>query len=50
MGEIRKRLELIFKAPVDDLIKIRDKGKVFKKLFIQFDYGKYEFAFPSNVV
>ncbi|MFX0186487.1 MAG: B-box zinc finger protein [Candidatus Hodarchaeota archaeon] len=49
-GFIKKKRELIFKAPVDDLIKIRDRGKLFKKLLIQFEYGKYEFSFPSNVV
>ncbi len=49
-GFIKKKRELIFKAPVDDLIKIRDRGKLFKKLIIQFEYGKYEFSFPSNVV
>jgi len=49
-GLIKKRKDLIFKAPIDDLIKIKDKGKLFRKLFIQFDYGKYEFSFPSNLV
>lgn len=49
-GILKKKQELIFKAPVDDLIKIKDKGKLFKKLFIQFDYGKYEFSLPSHVV
>jgi len=49
-GLMKKKRELIFKAPVDDLIKIRDRGKLFKKLFIQFDYGKYEFSFPSDIV
>jgi len=49
-GLIKKKKDLIFKAPVDDLIKIKDKGKLFKKLFVQFDYGKYEFSLPSNLV
>lgn len=49
-GMLKKKQELIFKAPVDDLIKVKDKGKFFKKLFIQFEYGKYEFAFPANLV
>ncbi len=49
-GFIKKRKDLIFKAPIDDLIKIKDKGKLFRKLFLQFDYGKYEFSFPSNMV
>ncbi|TFG02444.1 MAG: hypothetical protein EU539_13100 [Promethearchaeota archaeon] len=49
-GLIKKKQELIFKAPVEDLINIKDKGKIFKKLFVQFDYGKYEFSFPSNLI
>ncbi|TFG19159.1 MAG: hypothetical protein EU529_16620 [Promethearchaeota archaeon] len=49
-GFIKKRKDLIFKAPIEDLIKIKDKGKLFRKLFIQFDYGKYEFSFPSNLI
>ena len=49
-GIFKKKQELIFKAPVDDLINIKDRGKLFKKLYVQFDYGKYEFSFPSNVI
>ena len=49
-GMIKKKQELIFKAPINDLINITDKGKLFKKLFIQFDYGKYEFSLPSNLI
>jgi hypothetical protein len=47
---MKKKQELIFKAPINDLINIADKGKLFKKLFIQFDYGKYEFSLPSNII
>ena len=49
-GMFKKKRELIFKAPIDDLIDIQDKGKFFKKLFIKFDYGKYEFSLPSNFI
>jgi hypothetical protein len=49
-GFIKKKREVIFKAPINDLINIYDKGKLFKKLCIQFDYGKYEFSFPSNLL
>ncbi len=49
-GVKKKKKELIFKAPVQDLIKIREKGKVFKKLYIEFTYGKYEFTLPSKAV
>jgi len=49
-GIMKKKQELIFKAPINDLINIADKGKLFKKLFIQFDYGKYEFSLPSNII
>ncbi|TFG22091.1 MAG: hypothetical protein EU532_14665, partial [Promethearchaeota archaeon] len=49
-GVIKRKQELIFKAPINDLINITDKGKLFKKLFIQFDYGKYEFSLSSNLI
>jgi len=49
-GIMKKKQELIFKAPINDLINISDKGKLFKKLFVQFDYGKYEFSLPSNII
>ncbi len=49
-GIIKRKQELIFKAPINDLINISDKGKLFKKLFVQFDYGKYEFSLPSNII
>ncbi len=47
-GLIKKSKELIFKAPVKDLIKVKDIGKIFKKLYIEFAYGKYEFSLYSN--
>jgi len=49
-GWIKKKKELIFKAPVGDLTRIREKGKVFKKLYIEFAYGKYEFSLPAKSV
>jgi len=49
-GVKKKKKELIFKAPVLDLTKIREKGKVFKKLYIEFAYGKYEFTLPPKAV
>jgi hypothetical protein len=47
-GVRKKKQALTFKAPVRDLIRIRDKGKVFKKLYIEFEYGKYEFTLPPK--
>lgn len=48
---IRKRKqELIFKAPVRDLTRIKEKGKLFKKLYLEFEYGKYEFTLPPNAL
>jgi hypothetical protein len=47
-GIRKKKQALIFKAPVQDLIRIKEKGKVFKKLYIEFEYGKYEFTLPPN--
>ena len=49
-GLLKKKREIIFKAPVDDLIRIKEKGKVFKKLYLEFAYGKYEFTLPSNTL
>ena len=49
-GIIKKKKELIFKAPVGDLTRIREKGRLFKKLYIQFAYGKYEFSLPQKTV
>ena len=47
-GIRKKKQALIFKAPVQDLTRIKEKGKVFKKLYIEFEYGKYEFTLPPN--
>jgi hypothetical protein len=47
-GWIKKKQDLIFKAPVSDLIRIKEKGTIFKKLYIEFAYGKYEFSMPDN--
>ncbi|MHA1884993.1 MAG: hypothetical protein ACW96S_08080 [Promethearchaeota archaeon] len=49
-GMRKKKKALTFKAPVRDLIRIREKGKVFKKLYIEFEYGKYEFTLPNDAV
>ncbi|MBD3339846.1 MAG: hypothetical protein GF353_12100, partial [Candidatus Lokiarchaeota archaeon] len=49
-GLFKTKRKLIFKAPVDDLINIEDKGTLFKKLFVQFEYGKYEFSLPSDFI
>lgn len=49
-GRRKKKQTLTFKAPVRDLIRIRDKGKFFKKLYIEFEYGKYEFTFPPKSI
>ena len=49
-GIFKKKKELIFKAPVGDLTRIKEKGKLFKKLYIQFAYGKYEFSLPPKTV
>ena len=49
-GLLKKKQEIIFKAPVDDLVRIKEKGKVFKKLYLEFAYGKYEFTLPANTV
>jgi len=47
-GIKKKKKELIFKAPVKDLTRLREKGKIFKKLYIEFAYGKYEFTLPPK--
>ena len=49
-GLIKKKVELSFKAPVKDLIRIKEKGKLFKKLYIEFEYGKYEFTLPPKAI
>ncbi|MFX1498360.1 MAG: B-box zinc finger protein [Promethearchaeota archaeon] len=47
-GKIKKKRKTIFKAPVKDLIRIKIQGKLFKKLYVEFEYGRYEFTLPSN--
>ncbi len=47
---MKKKKELNFKAPVKDLTRIKEKGKVFKKLYIEFTYGKYEFTLPPKAI
>ncbi|MHA1670878.1 MAG: hypothetical protein ACTSV5_09900 [Promethearchaeota archaeon] len=49
-GKLKRKKEIIFKAPVNDLIKIKSQGKVFKKLYIEFPYGRYEFTLPPNAI
>jgi hypothetical protein len=49
-GVMKKKEEIIFKAPVNDLIRIKEKGKVIKKLYLEFEYGKYEFTLPSKAI
>ncbi|NVM46085.1 MAG: hypothetical protein HWN79_14305 [Candidatus Lokiarchaeota archaeon] len=47
-GKRKKKQEGIFKAPVKDLTKVQIRGKLFKKLYIEFPYGRYEFTLPPN--
>ena len=47
-GKFKKKRKNIFKAPVEDLTKLRVRGKIFKKLYIEFSYGRYEFTLPAN--
>jgi len=49
-GLLKKKQELIFKAPVNDLQRIKEKGKLFKKLFVKFAYGEYEFSLPNKSI
>lgn len=49
-GVRKKKQALTFKAPVQDLIRIKEKGRFFKKLYIEFEYGKYEFTLPPNAL
>ncbi|MBY9009694.1 MAG: B-box zinc finger protein [Candidatus Lokiarchaeota archaeon] len=49
-GKRKKKQEGIFKAPVKDLTKVQIRGKVFKKLYIEFPYGRYEFSLPPNSI
>ncbi|MGB5912224.1 MAG: B-box zinc finger protein [Promethearchaeia archaeon] len=49
-GRIKKKQKTIFKAPVKDLTRIKLRGKLFKKLYVEFDYGRYEFTLPPKVL
>jgi len=49
-GKRKKKQAGIFKAPVKDLTKVQIRGKLFKKLYIEFPYGRYEFTLPSNSI
>ncbi|MBY9006314.1 MAG: B-box zinc finger protein [Candidatus Lokiarchaeota archaeon] len=49
-GIIKKKQGLIFKAPVDDLLRIKEKGKILKKLYLEFSYGTYEFSLPNKAI
>ena len=49
-GKRKKKQEGIFKAPVKDLTKVQIRGKIFKKLYIEFPYGRYEFSLPPNSI
>ncbi|KKK74461.1 hypothetical protein LCGC14_2883540, partial [marine sediment metagenome] len=49
-GLWKRKQEITFKAPVKDLIRIKEKGKIFKKLYIEFEYGKYEFTLASHAI
>jgi len=49
-GKRKKKQEGIFKAPVKDLTKVQIRGKLFKKLYIEFPYGRYEFTLPPNSI
>ena len=49
-GKRKKKQEGIFKAPVKDLTKVQIRGKIFKKLYIEFPYGRYEFSLPPSSI
>ncbi|MFW9782185.1 MAG: hypothetical protein ACFFFB_07885 [Candidatus Heimdallarchaeota archaeon] len=49
-GKIKKKQKTIFKAPVKDLTRIKIRGKLFKKLYVEFEYGRYEFTLPPNAL
>jgi len=49
-GLLKKKQDILIKAPVEDLIRIKEKGKIFKRLYLEFAYGKYEFTLPSNTI
>lgn len=47
-GFLNKKTDMIFKAPVNDITKVAEKGRFPKRLYIQFEYGKYEFSMNSD--
>jgi len=49
-GILKKKQETIFKAPVSDLISVKERGRIFKRMILTFSYGKYEFSLPSNSI
>jgi len=49
-GVIKDKQNLIFKAPVEDIIRIKEIGKLFKKLYIEFAYGNYELSLPNDAI
>ncbi len=49
-GVIKNKQNLIFKAPVEDIIRIKEIGKLFKKLYIEFAYGNYELTLPNDAI
>jgi len=49
-GLIKRKYELVFKAPVQDLTRIKEKGKIFKKLYLEFAYGRYEFTLSQKAI
>ncbi|MFX0010068.1 MAG: B-box zinc finger protein, partial [Candidatus Hermodarchaeota archaeon] len=49
-GRVKRKRETIFKAPVSDLTRVKITGRMFKKLFIEFPYGRYEFTLPTNAL
>ncbi len=49
-GFLKKKKQLSFKAPVEEIRRIKEKGKLFKKLYLEFEYGKYELSIPSKII
>jgi predicted transcriptional regulator len=49
-GFLKEKQNLIFKAPVEDIIRIKEIGKLFKKLYIEFAYGNYELSLPNDAI
>ena len=49
-GRLKRKQKGIFKAPVKDLTSVKIKGKLFKRLYIEFPYGRYEFTLPTNSI